>query len=437
MTSGISFSGAAPTGAEFSSSAVQTADVGSDLIARGRSLTPLTYDGDVPDARDLDVPVGTPEGREEGRAAIALRGHFIGSNGQFYQPQNGNVVAQMERAGLAFTPLTGYSPMFEGPVVVVNGVTVEPATAFVNAQRIADQTGNDVVAIYNGPHNNTGTGNGRRLEFRAAFGHSTHNNGIENQVASQNVAQAVVDQVINGQPGESLTLIPHSEGAAYVRAGMDVAKEILMQQYPGSSEQEVDQAIANSVDILSMGAGSTRFPPGTDGTHYLHLDDGVIGNLGITRDWGSQSTVILSLESAPGDAANRNHRLPSYVDEVGPSDLNLGPGYYFKDTSTGQVYDVAVERTRVGSGQQAHNQYRLVALDQYGQSQGVVFEQSDEFATNTAAGNRLANLFVEASRGGLDATTASYREGGRAVSYQRITLSDLDQMPSTMHGRDD
>lgn len=438
MTNGISFSGATPTGAEFSSTTAPGAELGDDLIARGRGrgLTPLTFDGDVPNAQDLDIPTGTEEGNAEARVAIGMNGRFIGSNGLFYQPSDSDVVSQMERSGLSFTPLTGNSPMFNGPVVVVNGVTVQPATAHINAQRIADQTGNDVVAIYNGPTNNLANARGRTLEFRASAGHSTHNSGIENQVASQNVALAVLEQVYS-ESGETLTLIPHSEGAAYVRAGLDVAKEQLMRNHPDATEAQIDELISYNVDVVSMGAGSTRFPPSTDGVHYLHLDDGVIGNLGISREWGSQSTVILSLENAPGDGANRNHRLPSYIDEVSPSDMGLDPGYYFKDASTGQVFDVAVERTRVGRGQQARFEYRLIALDQNGQSQGVVFEQGDEFATNGALGNRLGTLFNDANRGGLDPQSVSYQEGGRNVSYQRISLSDLDRMPATMNGQDD
>ncbi|MEM8819443.1 MAG: hypothetical protein AAGE90_07955 [Pseudomonadota bacterium] len=402
----------------------QTDGLGGLEPSSGGNLTPREFNGTVPNARDLPVNAGEEGATEQGEIASAMRGSVIGANGAFYQPENGNIVPQVLGDGLAFTPEEGAAAPTGETIVTVNGVTVSPAVAYANAQAVANETGANVVAIYNGPDANLGRGLGRFQEFGGAIAHKTNNNGIDDDLAAQNIAQVIIDQIESGEPGEEITLVPHSEGSAYARAGMDVAKTRLLEADPSLTPEEADQLIADNVNLVSLGAGTTRFPPAADGTHYLHLDDIIIGNLGIGRAWGSESRVILSVEDAPGDGLNRNHAAATYIPNIDPSHQALPPGFYFQDNETGETLALAIDQILTFRDAEWIATHRLVAVDEKGDFLRVVYEQGDEEWQN-GFGSRLGHLYRLAVLSDADRQEIADGEFGDTGVVNRIRLNEV------------
>ena len=378
-------------------------------VSAGGSTPPVERLGDAHDP-DLDL--------------VQVNGEFIGADGAILRvPTEVGYLDALESHMIQ--PQSGREPVVSGNVIAVNGVTVPATTASANAQRIADQLGAPTIALYNGPHNSFPNAEdvplspGRAREFAGAFAHSNANNRIDGQNLAQRLGRIMIEHIDSGAT-EPLTVVSHSEGASFTRAGFDVARGWLMER--GMSAEEAEATLRENVDYIGLGSGSSRQSDAVDGVQYLHLDDRIVGGLGLARNWGAQSSVVF----AEADSDN-NHATPGYINRVDEAGLALEPGFYFQ-RADGQIVDAAIQREELRAGGETVVSHHLVALNEDG-------TLGDRVWSSSPAMDRLGAIFQGARQGGLPVETADESQPGVVRTIETIRLSDLEEMPPAFSGR--
>ena len=394
------------------SAGIPVANGGEVLMAQANATTsgqPVERLGDAHDP-NLDL--------------VQMNGEFIGADGAILRvPTEVGYLEALE--GHMIQPQSGREPVVSGKVVAVNGVTVPATTAAANAQRIADQLGAPTIALYNGPHNSFPNAEGLPLsrarsgEFAGANWHSDANRGIDGQNLAQRLGRIMIEHIDSGA-SEPLTVVSHSEGASFTRAGFDVARGWLMER--GMSAEEAEATLREHVDYVGLGSGSSRQSNAVDGVQYFHLDDRIVGGLGLARQWGSHSAVVF----AEADSDN-NHAAPGYIGRIDKAGLALEPGFYFQ-RADGQIVDAAVQREELHVSGESYVSYHLVALNEDN-------TLGDRVWSSSPPTNRLGAIFQGARRGGLTVETADESQSGVFRTVETIRLSDLDEMPPAFSGR--
>lgn len=366
--------------------------------------------------------------RDEALELRRVNGEFIGRNGDILRVSDETGYLEALKPHMIESRAGSLQMMVSGPVVAVNGVTVPATTAHANAQRVANRLGTPVIALYNGPHTNIPNEEGanaptrRWREFAGAGDHSDRNNGIDGQNLAVRLARIMVEHVDSGSfPLTSpLTVVGHSEGVSFTRAAFDNARQMLISR--GMSGQEAEQTLRDHVDFIGLGPGSSRQSNAVDGVYYLNLDDRVVGGLGLTRNWGSDATVVFRMNE--GD---NNHFAPGYISQIRSEALRLDPGFYFQDAQ-GQISDLVVIRETISSTHGRTTSHRLAPVDANGAiGQPIV---------RTTGASRIAGLFSNASESGLPVERSTQSLGAASKTTETIRLSDLEAMPGAFSGRE-
>ena len=362
---------------------------------------------------------------------VEMNGEFIGADGQMLRvPGESGYLEALE--GNMIQPRTDREPVVSGPVIAVNGVTVPATTASANAQRIADQLGAPTVALYNGPHHNFPNEEGRPLfdaddplgtvarggEFTGAFAHSSDNRDIDGQNLAQRLGRIMIEHIDSGAT-EPLTVVSHSEGASFTRAGFDVARGWLMER--GMSAEEAEATLREHVDYVGLGSGSSRQSDAVDGVQYFHLDDRITGGLGLARNWGQTAVVFAEADS------DNNHAAPGYINRISAEGIALQPGFYFQ-REDGQIVEAAIQREELRAGANTFVSHHLVAVEDDG-------SLGDRVWSSSPALDRMAAIYAGARDGGLPVETEQERSIGVSRTTHTIRLSDLDEMPPAFAGR--
>jgi len=189
-------------------------------------------------------------------------GLLLGANNRSYTPGTplSNIQGVRPDNG---TPATGKN------VLYVNGIMTDAAAQRATMQRIANQTGANVIGVHNATEG-----------FAADIAQSARdklNNG--NNPPVNTLSNAIYDSIRNGQ---DVNIVAHSQGGLIVsRAIRDVSERL---RRDGNNNQQVENMLRQYVNVQTFGAAAGHYPDGPNYRHVINVKDIVPGMFGLTGD---------------------------------------------------------------------------------------------------------------------------------------------------------
>lgn len=195
----------------------------------------------------------------ESPAPAKLDGMLLGADGKAYPANTPYTQVPATR------PASGAG---EGTLIFVNGMGETPASSRVQAQRIANATGMNVVNLYNATE-------GGLKDLIQSVG-DTFDLGTNKAVDS--LADQVYARLIAGEP---VRLMAHSQGGLITsRALTDVRNRLVAEG--GLTRAQAEERLG-LVGVETLGSAAPSWPDGPRYVHYVNRSDFVPTFLGVGR----------------------------------------------------------------------------------------------------------------------------------------------------------
>jgi hypothetical protein len=226
-----------------------------NLLEQTSNFTQRTFSGSLQEAQRLFG--GLRSTRDK-----ANDGLLFGANGRSYPPNTplNNIEGVRPDNGREATGRTA---------IYVNGIMTDAAAQQATMQRIANQTGANVIGI----HNSTGG-------FAADIAQSARdklNNG--NNPPVNTLSNAIYDSISNRQ---DINVIAHSQGGLIASRAVRDASQRLRRE--GFSDRQVQDMMRQYVNVQTFGSAAGHYPDGPNYRHVMNVKDIVPGLFGLTGD---------------------------------------------------------------------------------------------------------------------------------------------------------
>jgi hypothetical protein len=209
-------------------------------------------------------------GRSRPSPDLPNDGRFLGAGGRSYGPAT------------RLTDIQGVGPNNGRPAtgrtaVYVNGIMTDAAAQQSTMQRIANQTGANVIGIHNATEG-----------FTADIAQSARDKfGTGNNPPVNTLSNAIYDSINNRR---DINIIAHSQGGLIASRAVGDAGARLRRD--GYSEQQVQALMGQYVNVQTFGAAAGHYPDGPNYRHVINVKDIVPGMFGLTGDTPANTPIF-------------------------------------------------------------------------------------------------------------------------------------------------